>query len=52
MTWKAKSVIESFSSTEVVVLNLKSGNRKVLKNSLQAPLDYDVIKKIWEDIEF
>lgn len=45
------TIIKEFSPTKVVLLCTTNGREKVLTTNEDNPFDYDVIEKIWEDIE-
>lgn len=46
-----KTIIKEFTPMRVVLLCLTNGKEKVLTTDEKHPFDYDVIEKIWEDIE-
>lgn len=46
-----KTIIKEFTPTRVTLLCLTNGKEKVLTTDENNPFDYDIIEKIWEDIE-
>ena len=47
----AITIIKEFSPTKITLLCLTNGKEKELTTDIEHPFDYDIIEKIWEDIE-
>ena len=45
------TIIKEFSPTRVVLFCLTTNKEKELIADEQHPFDYDVVKRIWEDVE-